>query len=560
MSGGDLPPRQKMIGMMYLVLLALLALNVSKSILEAFVSINTGIVTTTKTFAMSNDVIYRAFDKAALQSPAAKVWSKKAHKVKKMAEDMYQHIHNIKTALIVDVDKVPKAVADTTVLEDVEGKDNYESTTRLMGVAEPGVPIKLAGYEEISALTLKEKLAAYHKGLLAVFDSKDVREEVAMKITYLNTPDVMNNGVKENWEAASFYHSPLAAAMTLLSKIQSDVRTAEAEVINKLYERIDAGGISFNNVEGMAVLPKAYIMEGDSFRASIFTAAYDDRTDPEIFIGDYDSVALVNVAKTLKFDPNKIMKGTKGTKWGDGDWYEMNPKDVSDGKGHLIIKESLGVHDWGGVILLKTKKGPKAYPFKSSFEVGKPATTVSAEKMNVFYIGVDNPVSVSAPMPDFKASAPGLRQGRGQGQYIMRPKRKGKVTIVVTGIDGNGKSIRLGKKEFRVKRIPDPKSYLGGKSGSESIKKAAFKAASTVQARMDNFDFDIRVKVKSFSFSTTKSGLIQEVRVPGNKLNGKCKAMIKSSKRNQRFYIEKIKVVMPDGTTRKLAPIILKVI
>ena len=106
MSGGDLPPRQKMIGMMYLVLLALLALNVSKSILEAFVGINDGIVTTTKTFAMSNDVIYRAFDKAALQSPAAKVWSKKAHKVKKMAEDMYQHIHNIKTALIADVERL----------------------------------------------------------------------------------------------------------------------------------------------------------------------------------------------------------------------------------------------------------------------------------------------------------------------------------------------------------------------------------------------------------------------------------------------------------------------
>ena len=192
----------------------------------------------------------------------------------------------------------------------------------------------------------------------------------------------------------------------MLSKIQSDVRTAEAEVISKLYERIDAGGVSFNAVRGLAVTKKAYIMEGDSFRADIFTAAYDDRVDPEIYIGNFDTAAALSVEKTGKFDVNKIMQGTKGEKWGEGDWYQM--KEVANGKGNLAVKESLGVHDWGGIIKLNTKKGPKVYPFSSSFEVGKPSTTIAATKMNVFYIGVDNPVSVSAPMPNFTASAPGV--------------------------------------------------------------------------------------------------------------------------------------------------------
>jgi gliding motility-associated GldM-like protein len=77
---------------------------------------------------------------------------------------------------------------------------------------------------------------------------------------------------------------------------------------------------------------------------------------------------------------------------------------------------------------------------------------------------------------------------------------------------------------------------------------------------MENFDFDIKVKVSSFMFSTTKSGIVQEFKVNGNKLNSKCKKMIGSAKKNQKFFVEQIKVRMPDGTSRQLAPIILKVI
>jgi len=122
------------------------------------------------------------------------------------------------------------------------------------------------------------------------------------------------------------------------------------------------------------------------------------------------------------------------------------------------------------------------------------------------------------------------------------------------------KKIPLGKVEFRCKRIPDPKSYCGGKSGSVSMKKIAFKNASTVQAKMEGFDFDIKVKVSSFMFSTTKGGVVQEFKVNGNRLNSKCKALINKAKRNQKFFIEKVKVKMPDGTTRQLAPIIIKTI
>ena len=563
MSGGDLPPRQKMIGMMYLVLTALLALNISKSILDAFVKLNVGIEKTTVVFDQSNGILYSAFDKAAAESPAAKKWQEKANKVKKMADGMVAHIDGLKSRLIELTDGLPKEVADTINVANVNAKDNYDVPSYLMGIADPAAPTEIAGDEEWSGMNLKKKLNDYQKGIVGVFEDKEVAKIISEKTDYLSTPDVQGEDGMDTWEVATFYHAPLAATITMLSKIQADVRTSEAEVITKLYERIDAGGVSFNAVKGMAVMPKAYIMDGDTFRADIFTAAYDDRVDPEIYISTgeagFDTTAALAVEKTGKFDPNKIMKGTEGKAWGEGDWYKMTKEDISAGKGNLLVKESVGVHNWGGLIKLNTKKGPKVYPFSSSFEVGKPSLAVSADKMNVFYIGVDNPVSVSAPMPNFTASAPGLsKSGKG---YVMRPRKKGKVNIVVTGIDETtGQKVNLGKVEFRVKRIPDPKSYFGGKSGSYSLKKTVLKNASTVQAKMDNFDFDIRVKVSSFVFSSTKAGVVEEVKVNGNKLNSKCKQMIGRAKRNQKFFIEKVKVRMPDGSTRQLAPIIIKTI
>jgi gliding motility-associated protein GldM len=562
MSGGDLPPRQKMIGMMYLVLTALLAMNVSKSILDAFVNINTGIQSTGMTIDANNGFVYQQFDKARATGGAnGKLWAEKSDKVKKMADDMYNHIAQLKAGLIAEVEKVPQEVADTLSLAAVLVKDNYDIPTQIMGIAEPPKSEAVAGKENMSGKKLREELNKYQAGLIGIFEDKDVKALITDKIKYLNTDEMPNaDGKKEAWEIGLFYHVPLAAVITLLSKTQSDVRSAESEVISKLYERIDAGGVSFNKIAGMAVLPKAYIMDGDSFAADIFTAAYDDRVDPEIYVysgatGGVDSAAW----KNGETDIAKLMKGSKGETWGVADWYEMKKEDISAGKGKLLIKEGIGVHNWGGLIKLNTKKGPKIYPFASSFEVGKPSLAVSADKMNVFYIGVDNPVSVSAPMPTFTASAPGLsKSGKG---YMMRPRKKGKVNIVVTGIDDlTGEKVNLGKVEFRVKRIPDPKSYFGGKSGSYSLKKTALKNASTVQAKMDNFDFDIRVKVSSFVFSSTKAGVVQEFKVNGNKLDAKCKAAIGRAKRNQKFFIEKIKVKMPDGTSRQLAPIIIKTI
>lgn len=555
MSGGDLPPRQKMIGMMYLVLTALLAMNVSKDILDAFIVVNGGIENSTESFSEKTGIYYSAFSSAAAESDIAKQYQEKAFKVKNMSDELYTHIAELKKQLIKQTDGLPDGAPDSLFhISKVQSKDNYDVPTLVMGLADPAKPKD----GEWSAVDLKNKINTFKDEILALFnENKEAQEMMKQSLSVLETPDPeKGSGDDKNWESANFYHVPLAAVITILSKIQSDVRSAEAEAVAKLYENIDAGSVSFSKVDGFAFAKKAYVMDGDSFAAEIFTAAYNDLENPDIFIGKYDSALVAQGV----VDEDKIMQGTKGETWEDfknGGWFQL--KEVEAGKGYLKIKEGVGVHEWKGIIKVKTKKGPKIYPFDHTFEVGRPSTTVAAEKMNVFYIGVDNPVSVSAPMPNFTASGPGLsKTSKG---YVMRPPKSAKtVTITVTGEDESGNKVNLGKSEFRVKRIPDPISSIVGKTGSFAIKKAALNAASTVQAQMDNFDFEVNVNVSSFKFSTVKSGMITEEKVNGFRLSGTCKNMISAATRNQKFYIEDIKCKMPDGSTRTLAPIIITVI
>ncbi|PCI97781.1 MAG: hypothetical protein COB15_07160 [Flavobacteriales bacterium] len=560
MSGGDLPPRQKMIGMMYLVLTALLAMNVSKSILDAFVNINTGIQSTGATIDANNGFVYLQFDKARNTGGAnGRLWAEKSDKVKKMANDMFDHIEKLKSGLIAAVEGVPLEVSDTLSLAAVLVKDNYDIPTQIMGIADPANSIKVPGKEEFSGKTLKEKLNKYQTGLIGIFETKEVKSLIKDKIKYLDTPEIPGSDGDQPWEVGLFYHVPLAAVITLLSKTQSDVRSAESEVISKLYERIDAGGVSFNKIVGMAVLPKAYLTPSDSFTADIFTAAYDDRVNPEVYIfstenGGVDSALFASGETNIE----KLMKGTKGKEWGDGsDWYQMDEKEVINGKGKLKIKPSIGAHNWGGLIKLNTKKGPKVYDFKSSFEVGVPSFAVSADKMNVFYMGVDNPVSVSAPMPKFTASGPGLsKSGKG---WVMRPRKPGKVKINVTGIDeATGNNVAVGSAEFRVKRIPTPVAFIAGKTGTVTLSKSQL-GSGVLQAKLEGFVFDLKVKCKSFELGTTVNGDYKSIKVSGNRMNSNAKNLIKRSSRGQRFYLEKMAVRMPDGRTVTMGNMTVKI-
>ena len=178
-----------MIGMMYLVLTALLAMNVSKSILDAFININSGIQSTAATIDANNGFIYQQFDKArSTGGKNGEAWAAKSDKVKIMADDMFTHIENLKSALIAAVEGVPKEVADTLSLAAVQVKDNYDIPTQLMGLSKPKNPTQIAGKEELSGIILKDKLNKFQASLINIFEDETTKNIITDKIKYLDTP------------------------------------------------------------------------------------------------------------------------------------------------------------------------------------------------------------------------------------------------------------------------------------------------------------------------------------------------------------------------------------
>lgn len=549
MAGGKLPPRQKMIGMMYLVLTAMLALNVSKDILNAFIIVNDGLEKTSINFKDKIDAQHAAFENA-YQENQKKVgpYYEKARNVEKRSNELFDYINMVKANIIAKTEGYPEIADaigkdefgnDTTVnIKNIGKKDNYDTPTNEMIGSEPGSPKE----GEYTARDLHQRMADFRDALLGYVEPGSALES-SLNATFNFDDRADASGLVNNWESYNFYHTPLAAVLTILSKIQTDVRNAESDVVKQLFANVDAGSFKFNKLEAAVIAPSNYIIQGDSFRASVFLAAYDSTKNPKMIAGtEYDS--------------------TTQEVTGDGA-FEM---EVVGGKGRLALPTSTeGEYTWNGVIKYDAPGGKTLkFPFKTTYTVAKPSLVVSADAMNVFYKGVDNPVSISVPGVATDKIKPSISNGslsaKGKGHYIVRVSsgRESEIRVSAEMPDGSNKS--MGSMKFRVKTIPNPVPYVAGQTGSAIIKKEALKAATSVRARMENFDFELTPQVTEYMIvMNIPGGGLVEQKIRGDKVNNEAKTLIDKLKRNQKVYFEKIMVRMPDGTTRELGPISLKV-
>lgn len=549
MAGGKETPRQKMIGMMYLVLTAMLALNVSKDILNAFIIVNDGLEKTNANFMDKIDAQYAAFEVSYSENKSkVEPWYNKAMDVKKRANDLYDYMMRIKANIISQTEgyeSLEAAMAkdqngkDTTVnIKNIGKKDNYDILTNLLVGSEPGQPKT----GELTANELRTKMESYRDALLGYVDpATGASLETSLKATFNFEDRKDASGVNNNWESYNFYHTPLAATLTILSKMQSDVRNAESDILKHLYANVDAGSIKFNVIDAAIIPQSNYVIQGDSFKAQVFLAAYDSTKKPTIEVGkNFDSTTLEVL------DEDKLVLPVHG------------------GKGRMAIKAGAeGDFTWKGVIKFRTDDGRDLkQPFTTTYTVARPSLVVSADKMNVFYKGVDNPVSVSVPGVPADKLSPSISNGsmsRGKDGYIVRVRGGNTATISVSASMPDGSKKSMGSMEFRVKTIPNPVPYVAGQTGSANVKQVVLENSSKVFAKMENFDFDLTPIVTGYVFSTTVSGgALVEEKVRGPNLTGSVKNLIKKSRKNSKVYFEKIAVKMPDGTTRELGPISLK--
>lgn len=567
MAGGKETPRQKMIGMMYLVLTALLALNVSKEILNSFILINESLETTNSNFESKNQSLYADF-KSQLAQNEAKVrpyWDRAA-RVKELADSVTGHIEKMKRHLIVKTDKKDSSVVYQYVrdyentkdpveklkakaeldsvfsLRNVSAKDNYDVPTNVLIGPDGATPKE----GPLTARNLANQLERFKDELMEIIgeDTVNLPAMVSSLKKNFNTTDKIQGagGLVENWESSKFYHIPLAAVITNLSKMKTDVRNSEADVVKWLYSQIDAQSLKFNKINPVVLSNSNYVLTGDTFRAEVFLAAYDSTQFPRVYYStEYDSV-----------DGKVELTG------------EIDTLPVKSGAGVMSIPaDKEGTNTLHGKIELKGPSGEMIdYPWKTTYQVAKPTTTIAATKMNVFYVGVPNPVSISAPGVPKEAISASISNGsirkKGEG-WEVNVRKTGPAVIRVTA-EVDGEKQNMGKMDFRCKRIPDPVPYVGGKTGATAIKKSKIKATAGILAKMENFDFDVKVNVTSYVFSTTVSGgMLLEEQVNGNRFNAKVKNLLAQAGRNSKVYFEKIKVKMPDGSVRELPPVSLKI-
>lgn len=571
MAGGKETPRQKMIGMMYLVLTALLAMNISKDVLNAFIQINRGLVKNSANSEERADATLGLLDNWS-DKEKARPFQDKAHEIVEKADALVAYIIEMKARVLAcsakgnaDGSGFEEYIVDGHLIdigdkEKVSKPDENQNTTGMLIGDEPATP-KNGPW---SAVELREKLTAFSNDCqnLSVTDLKgnthvlgdrspEAKALIANTFAFADIPSSEKGEPDEKWETALFYHSPLAAVIAHLSKIESDVILVKNTVLNYLASQINASDLKFSDVT-VAVVPKqSYILKGDSFVAEIYLAAYNKASKTKVYMGG----EVGEGAKPEVFDyagKEAIMSG-------------------SDGKCKFKINESaLGSHSHRGVIVYQDADGgEKAIPFiVPPFTVGEAALVVSATKMNVFYRGVSNPVEVSVPGVDPSQLQVSMTGGsissKGGGNYEVSPaggSGTGSAEIRVSAII-NGKSVSMPPKPFVVKPLPTPiPKFAGVLATGSSIGKSAAQQGSQVEAYMpEDFVFTgISVSVTGFEMSISGPGkFIEEKQTGSGSLTPKMRAALTAVKPGDKITISNIRCSY-SGEARPLPPISVKV-
>jgi gliding motility-associated protein GldM len=540
-------PRQRMIAMMYLVLTALLALNVSREIVEAFIIIEDGLSKTVENIGKKNNTIYANFRQAESENPKkVKEWREYADVAKRSSDQMFDYIQDIKIELI------EKADGDDQIA--VKGRLVYPDSILKNDNITIGSEIMIGATANGRAYQLREEFDKFKETISGLILEKDVefKNSIDKNLSLLDPPNKVTQNI--TWENAHFQERPLIAIITLLSKMQGDVRNAESDVISYLYKQIDASSFKFNKLDAVVKAKSNYVFKGGVYEAEVFLAAFDTTQKPTIYIGPIDSTINDDGTWNLK------MKGELGIN------YDTLSIHNSIGKYSVPCNTLNPSVKWGGLIYYKTPEGRiNKYRFSNEYQVAESQIVVSPSKMNVFYLGVKNPIDISVPGVPIENITPRINNGTiskdKDGGYIVKPKTittKSKKTFVTVFATIDGKEREMGKAEFRVKKLPNPVAKVAMSKGGR-IAKNLLLAQNGVLAELENSDFDATFKVVEFSVSTVVQGYEQKKSSRSNKFTNQQKELLNKLNRGQRVFFEGIKAKGPDKLTRDLPPIVFKI-
>ncbi|MGI6243299.1 MAG: gliding motility protein GldM [Prevotella sp.] len=500
-------PRQKMINLMYIVLLAMLALNISTEVLNGFAVVEESLARTTDNASRENVALYGDFkDQMAANPTKVKAWYAKATDVKNMSDSLYNFAQELKLAI------VREANGEEATLADAENNDNVDAAGTVMLA-----PITGKGQ------MLYDAINSFRSRILNYISDPEQRKLIASSLT--TAVPKKANTLGKNWQEYMFENMPVAAAVTLLSKLQNDVRHAEGEVLHTLFSNIDLKDIRVNKLSAFVVPEKTTLYPGERFSASIVMAAMDTTKQPEIFV--------------------------------NGSKVNTNNGQYSFAVG------GVGEHQFNGYILMHNANGDmlrRDFSQKYSVIPVPGGATLAADLMNVLYAGFKNPISVSVPGVPQNAVSVSMSGGnlspQGAGRYIAVPSAVGRdVTFTVSARDG-GRVRSFPPFTFKVRKLPDPTPYIA--LGSDRYKggglsKAGLMSASRLNAAIDDGILDIQFKVTGFSvvFYDNMGNAVQMASA-GDSFTERMRGQFRRLSRGRRFYITEVKAVGPDGLARTL--------
>lgn len=504
-------PRQKMINLMYLVLTALLALNVSAEILNAFKTVDSSLDKTNRTIATSTDDAMKSFqDLLADEKTKVKAaqWYPKAQQAQQLSTNMYNYLESLRTRLLERADFNPAKKKDSTYKE-----DNQDIATKMM-------------IDQKTGDTLKQKLDEYRKAMLAI-DPK-VAEEFSRSLQVNTDMPVTKNKNNKTWADAYFYMVPTVAALTMLRKFQNDVKTSENKVVTFLHQQVGKVVVRYDNFEAIVGQNSKYLMPGQKLEITAGLGAFSKQKLPTINIGGA-VVPLNDQGMAIKqFD--------------------------ADALGSHTIPVTVSFIDQDG------NQQKRTIPVE--YTVGQSNASIALDKMNVLYIGVANPVTVAASGGGDDKTQVSITGGGGSatkvgnGKYIVKVTSQTDDCVIKVIVDGK----EAGSSRFRVRSIPTPAAFVGGQPSGATINAGALASQVGVQAGIKDFPFDLTYNVVEY----TVSGLDEEGNVVKANGNGaaftdQARKIIRMAKPGDYLQIGNIYCVGDDGVRRKLPSLVYNI-
>ena len=497
-------PRQLMINLMYIVLTALLALNVSAEILNAFFQLDESLSQSNSLIHASNNKLEAAIQQQAEAYEQYEPLTIKAAQARSLTDQFLNQVEQIRSQLIeaaggLDEQKIPKRHKDKDL------------TTRIL-------------IQQGKGDTLKNQMLFTRKGLLDLVESELHRKEMEFRLPLLPASPP-SNAETQDWTTYTFQQLPVAAVLPILSKMENDAQVAETAILNYLLDQMSAEFVPD------AFLPvvsadKSYIIQGEEYKGEIFLASYS------------------STASNIEVE------------------VDGRPYPVRDGKAVFSSRPpKLGTQSHEVKIKLTNPITNEVESFikRFSYEVGARAVTVSADKMNVFYVGVKNPVSIVAagvPSATIQVKGEGVALRKvGASKYIAEPDQVGEVRVVVTG-----EGLPPTSFGFRVKRIPDPVMKMGRRLGG-SISVSEIGVHPGIYPDLEGFDFEAKCQVTQFELvRVPKNGDVSIVDNKGGRFKKNAKRVLRLAKRNDVYYFDKIKVKCPgDNISRTVNSMIFNI-